>query len=197
MDKILFGERLTLKMLVPSSEISSVLWPVIQQNKSYLSAGGIYLMCSNADDVSSHISSGQKLFLNEGFDYYIFDKNKFVGSIWGEKFNSDDKEPVVMLSGWIAKEYAGKGYMQEVLSTLEEAYFSSNNTPLGGYVIEENQASKHMILKAGYVQELNEEGFVVLKTKAQWERLRGPRCIVPANNAVISRVRRDKFCNVR
>lgn len=170
------GPRIELKMLLSTPENAAMVWDVLKENKSYIAEGGVYLMCSSAQDMEQHISSGHRLIDRGGFDYYIFCQGKCIGSLWGE-LNQEDGM-TVMLTGWIDKNHSGKGYMQEALHLMEDSYFKENMIPLGGYVFAENKASLHMMKKMGYHIYNAEGDFFVQKKQTDWKKEKLPHRVV-------------------
>lgn len=186
---VLKGPRIELRTLEPTPANAAVVWCALKENKSHIGQGGVYLMCSSAQDMEQHISSGHRLTQRGGLDYYIFNQGKCIGSLWGEVSN---QENTVMLTGWIDKNHSGQGYMQEALRLMEDTYFKNNKTPLGGYVFKENAASLHMMKKMGYHVCNAKDDFFVQKTRAMWLLEKSSRCIVSSREKPNRFMKRDQ-----
>jgi len=150
----LVGKRIILKRLKPTILMASLIFKVVDDNRSHLKPWFPWVKSGKTieDSLNYLFKTDEKYKAGEKIDYGIFLEKEYIGNIGVFDINKKNKSGEI--GYWLSKKFIKKGYMTEAVGILEKEFFSNIN--LNRIQIrcnERNVASAGVAKKSGYTFE--------------------------------------------
>lgn len=156
------GERLTLKRTRPTLKMATLMFDLVDKNRTHLETWFPWPKSTLKveDSLKYLFDNEQEAEKKLKIQYGIYIKNKYIGNI--SIFDINEKKKSAEIAYWLSSLHTRNGYITEAVKILEKEAFE--NLKLNRLQIrseERNKASSGVAEKCGYILEgkLREDGF--------------------------------------
>ncbi len=126
--ELLKGERIELRLLKPTFEMSQTIFNEVEKNREHLlpwMGWASKEKTKTVEDTFKYLLEvSEKRKKGEHFDYGIFFKNEYLGNLG--IFDIDKDNRAGEIGYWLKKNATRKGYMKEAVKIIENEFFSGD-----------------------------------------------------------------------
>lgn len=150
--KNLKTERLELCILEPTLENAKLVWNVLKkQNKQDFQYAPMAnnILPESLEETFNMMKLQEEWCKNNGVNWYIFYNNNLIG--YQRIFYWENNKTIQCADVWIASEYQGNGFNQEIHKKIEELAFEKMNlNRICRQCMADNKKSFDSIKKSGF-----------------------------------------------
>ncbi|MBP5795065.1 MAG: GNAT family N-acetyltransferase [Alphaproteobacteria bacterium] len=157
-------KRLELRILEPTPENAELVWNVLKhQNKQDFKYDSMTdnILPESLDETLTIMKNQFEWCKPNGVNWYIFYNNKLIG--YQRIFYWENNKTIQCADVWIAREYWGNGFNQEIHKKIEELAFEKlGANRICRQCMKENTKSFNSITKSGFhLDGINRQFFVM------------------------------------
>lgn len=145
-------ERLELRILEPTLENAKLVWNVLKkQNKQDFQYAPMAnnILPESLEETFNMMKMQEEWCKNNGVNWYIFYNNNLIG--YQRIFYWENNKTIQCADVWIAREYQGNGFNQEIHKKIEELAFEKMNlNRICRQCMTDNKKSFDSITKSGF-----------------------------------------------
>lgn len=145
-------ERLELRILEPTLENAKLVWNVLKkQNKQDFQYAPMAnnILPESLKETFNMMKLQEEWCKNNGVNWYIFYNNNLIG--YQRIFYWENNKTIQCADVWIAREYQGNGFNQEIHKKIEELAFEKMNlNRICRQCMKDNKKSFDSIKKSGF-----------------------------------------------
>lgn len=145
-------ERLELRILEPTLENAKLVWNVLKkQNKQDFQYAPMAnnILPESLEETFNMMKLQEEWCKNNGVNWYIFYNNNLIG--YQRIFYWENNKTIQCADVWIAREYQGNGFNQEIHKKIEELAFEKMNlNRICRQCMADNKKSFDSIKKSGF-----------------------------------------------
>lgn len=145
-------ERLKLRILEPTLENAKLVWNVLKkQNKQDFQYAPMAnnILPESLEETFNMMKLQEEWCKNNGVNWYIFYNNNLIG--YQRIFYWENNKTIQCADVWIAREYQGNGFNQEIHKKIEELAFEKMNlNRICRQCMADNKKSFDSIKKSGF-----------------------------------------------
>lgn len=145
-------ERLELCILEPTLENAKLVWNVLKkQNKQDFQYAPMAnnILPESLEETFNMMKLQEEWCKNNGVNWYIFYNNNLIG--YQRIFYWENNKTIQCADVWIASEYQGNGFNQEIHKKIEELAFEKMNlNRICRQCMADNKKSFDSIKKSGF-----------------------------------------------
>ena len=145
-------ERLELRILEPTLENAKLVWNVLKkQNKQDFQYAPMTnnILPESLEETFNMMKMQEEWCKNNGVNWYIFYNDNLIGYL--RIFYWENNKTIQCADVWIAREYRGNGFNQEIHKKIEELAFEKMNlNRICRQCMADNKKSFDSITKSGF-----------------------------------------------